>query len=93
MPRQPADLSTPMRLGELGRTLDEARRREDRVVHDAGHQSGHAAAGAGLDLRVVQQILGHFSLSQTQRYTHVMPTDYELNQDARNRTGGRPVGR
>jgi site-specific recombinase XerD len=38
----------------------------------------------GIGIRVVQQILGHSQLSQTQRYTHVTT---ELTQDAADRMG------
>jgi site-specific recombinase XerD len=38
----------------------------------------------GIDIRVVQQILGHSQLSQTQRYAHVTP---ELTQHAADRMG------
>ena len=36
----------------------------------------------GIGIRVVQQILGHSQLSQTQRYTHVTA---QLSQDAADR--------
>ena len=38
----------------------------------------------GIGIRVVQQILGHSQLSQTQRYTHVTA---ELTQHAADRMG------
>ncbi len=44
--------------------------RETRV-HDARHTAGTLLLEQGVDIRVVQQILGHSQLSQTQRYTHV----------------------
>jgi len=40
-------------------------------VHDARHTAGTLLLEQGIDIRVVQQILGHSQLSQTQRYTHV----------------------
>jgi hypothetical protein len=39
----------------------------------------------GVDIRVVQQILGHSQLSQTERYTHVTRA---LSKDAANRMSG-----
>ncbi len=38
----------------------------------------------GIDIRVVQQILGHSQLRMTERYTHVTQ---KLTQDAANRMG------
>jgi integrase len=40
-------------------------------VHDARHTAATLLLEQGIDIRVVQQILGHSLLSQTQRYTHV----------------------
>jgi site-specific recombinase XerD len=40
-------------------------------VHDARHTAATLLLEQGIDIRVVQQILGHSQLSQTQRYTHV----------------------
>jgi site-specific recombinase XerD len=44
--------------------------RETRV-HDARHTAATLLLEQGIDIRVVQQILGHSQLSQTQRYSHV----------------------
>lgn len=40
-------------------------------VHDARHTAATLLLAQGEDIRAVQHILGHSSLSQTQRYTHV----------------------
>jgi integrase len=40
-------------------------------VHDARHTAASLLLEQGIDIRVVQQILGHSQLSQTERYTHV----------------------
>lgn len=53
-------------------------------VHDARHTAGTLLLEQGIDIRVVQQILGHSQLSQTQRYTHVTA---ELTQHAADRMG------
>lgn len=53
-------------------------------VHDARHTAGTLLLEQGIDIRVVQQILGHSQLSQTQRYTHVTAA---LTKDAADRMG------
>ncbi len=63
--------------------LGEAGVREARV-HDARHTAATLLLEQGINVRVVQQILGHSQLSQTQRYTHVTS---ELVQHAATRIG------
>ena len=53
-------------------------------VHDARHTAATLLLEQGIGIRVVQQILGHSQLSQTQRYTHVTR---ELTQHAADRMG------
>jgi integrase len=50
--------------------LSAAQVREARV-HDARHTAATLLLAQGVHIRVVQQILGHSQLSQTQRYAHV----------------------
>ena len=51
-------------------------------VHDARHTAATLLLEQGIGIRVVQQILGHSQLSQTERYTHVKTA---LSQDAADR--------
>jgi site-specific recombinase XerD len=51
-------------------------------VHDARHTAATLLLEQGINIRVVQQILGHSQLSQTQRYTHV---SLQLTQQAADR--------
>ena len=61
--------------------LDQAKVRSARV-HDARHTAATLLLEQGIGIRVVQQILGHSQLSQTERYTHVTT---ELSRHAADR--------
>ncbi|HEX3829865.1 MAG TPA: site-specific integrase [Sporichthyaceae bacterium] len=56
----------------------------DTRLHDARHTAATLLLEQGVDIRVVQQILGHSTLAVTKRYTHV--TD-KLAHDAAERIG------
>jgi integrase/recombinase XerC len=80
----PAEKDSPLFLGARGKKLDAAIfQREIRLLRQAlglpesttPHAFRHSFAthllSAGGDLRSIQELLGHASLSTTQRYTHV----------------------
>jgi Phage integrase family len=54
-------------------------------VHDARHTAATLLLEQGVGIRVVQQILGHSQVSQTERYTHVTT---QLGRDAAERMSG-----
>ena len=43
----------------------------DARLHDARHTAATLLLEQGVDIRVVQEILGHSTLAVTKRYTHV----------------------
>jgi integrase len=53
------------------RALIRAAGLRDARVHDARHTAATLLLDQGVSVRVVQEILGHSQLSQTERYTHV----------------------
>jgi site-specific recombinase XerD len=52
--------------------------------HDARHTAATLLLEQGVDIRVVQEILGHSSLAVTKRYTHVTS---KLAEEAATRMG------
>jgi Phage integrase family len=59
-------------------------------VHDARHTAATLLLEQGVGIRVVQQILGHSQVSQTERYAHVT---IQLGQDAAERMASALWGR
>ncbi len=53
-------------------------------MHDARHTAGTVLVELGVDIRVVQEILGHSDLRMTQQYTQVTSA---LAKDAAARMG------
>ncbi len=56
----------------------------DARLHDARHTAATLLLEQGVDIRVVQEILGHSTLAMTRRYTHVTS---KLAKDAADRMG------
>jgi integrase len=56
----------------------------DARPHDARHTAATLLLEQGVDIRVVQELLGHSSLAVTKRYTHVTS---KLSRDAADRIG------
>lgn len=69
--------------GEWKQLLADAGVRDGRV-HDARHTAGTILLELGVDIRVVQEILGHSDLRMTQQYTQVTSA---LAKDAASRMG------
>ncbi|MEV6981555.1 tyrosine-type recombinase/integrase [Sphaerisporangium sp. NPDC051017] len=57
---------------------------KDARVHDARHTAATLLLEQGVDISVVQEILGHSQLTTTKRYTHVTS---KLASDAAARMG------
>lgn len=74
----------PRRDWDEWKSLLKAARIRDARPHDARHTAATLLLEQGVDIRVVQEILGHASLAVTKRYTHL--TD-KLADDAAERMG------
>ncbi|QFY13373.1 tyrosine-type recombinase/integrase [Nonomuraea phyllanthi] len=57
---------------------------KDARVDDARHTAARLLIEQGLDISVVQEIIGHSQLTTTKRYTHITAT---LSTDAAARMG------
>jgi integrase len=79
----------PTRTKKGGRVSREALKRIDLHWHDLRHEAASRWREQGLDLRAIQLLLGHSSITTTQRYLNL--SDQDLNKAMQSKLwGGRP---
>jgi integrase len=78
-----------------GRTGAAANRKEFQQIdlrwHDLRHEGACRLLADGVDIRIIQLMLGHASIQQTQRYLHVTDEELQRGLEVSWNNKGRPL--